>query len=202
MTSEKIPEKIERLSKSIPGDWERLVYQRYKNRCANCGNPERIRVVMVVPPEAGGQPIDSNGVLLCRSCEMATDAVKKGKTASDQRLVNFWVSRKFFDTLHSNLTGYRADRSGFRSMGALIRYMIAKYVEDESRFDDLSLFQDEGADAKINVWVGKDQYGVFKALLDKRGMTVTDAIKGLILAYFSEAEPLIVNDEVSGVLKE
>lgn len=188
-------EKIERLTSSAPADWERLVWQRYQGKCANCGGPDRLRVILVVPPEAGGQLIDSNGVLLCRSCEMATDAVKKGKTVSDQRLVNFWVSRRLFDDIHKSINAYKAGGHGFRSMGALVRYLISKYVEDESRFDDLPLFQDKGADVKVNVWVEKDRYNTFKALLDKRGMTVTDAIKNLIRAYEEGIEPLITRKE-------
>jgi hypothetical protein len=190
-------EKIERLSKKDASDWERLVWQRYQNRCGNCGSRERLRVVMVVPPEAGGQLIDSNGVLLCRSCEMAADAVKKGKTQSDQRLVNFWVSRRLYEHIHKNIASYKSGAHGFRSMGALVRYLISKYVEDEKRFDDLALYQDDGTDVKVNVWVEKDQYNTFKVLLDKRGMTVTDAIKSLIRMYEEGTEPLIAVKESS-----
>lgn len=190
-------EKIERLTNSAPSDWERLVWQRYRSQCANCGGPDRLRVILVVPVAAGGQLIDSNGVLLCRSCEMATDAVKKGKTSSDQRLVNFWVSRRLFDDIHKGINAYKAGGHGFRSMGALVRYLISKYVEDESRFDDLGLYQDESsADVKVNVWVEKDRYSTFKALLDKRGMTITDAIKSLIRMYEEGTEPVIARKEL------
>ncbi len=202
MLMAKTPEKIERTSKEIPGDWQRLVYQRYKNQCANCGTKDRIRVVMVVPLEAGGQEIDSNGVLLCRSCEMAADTVKKGKTPSDQRLVNFWVSRRLFDDIHKGIKNYKAGSPGFRSIGALVRYLITKYVEDESRFDDLALYQDEGTDVKVNVWVEKDRYENFKALLDKRGMTITSAVKSLIRMYEEGSEPLIRSPAIPSVPQE
>jgi hypothetical protein len=179
------------MSEVGPLPWERLVWQRYRNSCANCGGKERLRAVLVVPLEAGGQEIDSNGVLLCRSCEMASDAVKKGKTVSDQRLVNFWVSRRLFDSLHDSLKSHNGV-PGFRSMGALIRYLIVKYVEDETRFDDLALYQDQVEDStgvKINIWVGKSDYEAFKAILARGRMTITDAIKSLILAHLMmEAE--------------
>jgi hypothetical protein len=165
--------------------WERAVWQRYRNKCANCGNPEHLRVRLVVPPEAGGQMVESNGVLLCRSCEMASEAAVCGTTGSEQRLVNFWVSRRLFDRIQLGLKTYNA----FNSMGALVRYLIAKYIEDENRFEDLNLYQDDGADVKLNVWVERDAYNVFKVLLDKRGMTVTDALKSLIVLYESDIEP-------------
>lgn len=118
---------------------------------------------------------------------MASDAVTNRSTGDDQRLVNFWVSRALFDRIKSGLETYR----GFNSMGSLVRYLMAKYVEDDTRFDDLDLYQDEGADVKVNVWVDRDRYNTFKVLLDKRGLTVTDAIKSLIRMYEEGSEPLI-----------
>lgn len=168
-------------------DWDKSVRIRYRNKCANCGNDDRLRARMIIPEEAGGKLLDSNSVLLCRSCEMASDAVKTAAKAADQRLVNFWVSRGLFDRIQEGLRTYDA----FNSMGSLVRYLISKYVEDDSRFDDLDLYQDEGADTKINVWVERDRYDTFKTLVDKHGLTVTDAIKSLIVAYECSAEPLI-----------
>lgn len=177
-------EKLERPASSTETDWEKRIYQRYRNRCANCGNTERLRVKMVVPLEAGGHMSDSNGVLLCRSCEMAADAVKGRSKAGDQRLVNFWVSRRLFERIQEGLKTYKA----FNSMGTLVRYLICKYIEDEARFDDLELYQDEGADTKLNVWVDRKHYDTFKVLLDKRGVTVTDTLKSLIRMYEEQSE--------------
>jgi hypothetical protein len=182
MTAEKIERPVS--VSSVTSDWEKKIWQRYRNRCANCGQEERLRVKMIVPLEAGGQMSESNGVLLCRSCEMAAEASKKDSKANDQRLVNFWVSRRLFDRIQEGLQTYKA----FNSMGSLVRYLISKYIEDESRFDDLELYQDEGADSKLNVWVERDRYDTFKVLLDKRGMTVTDAIKSLIRMYEEQSE--------------
>jgi hypothetical protein len=182
MTAEKIERPVS--ASSVTSDWEKKIWQRYRSRCANCGQEERLRVKMIVPLEAGGQMSESNGVLLCRSCEMAAEASKKDSKANDQRLVNFWVSRRLFDRIQEGLQTYKA----FNSMGSLVRYLISKYIEDESRFDDLELYQDEGADSKLNVWVERDRYDTFKVLLDQRGMTVTDAIKSLIRMYEEQSE--------------
>ena len=130
---------------------------------------------------------------------MASDSVKKGKVASDQRLVNFWVSRRLFDALHNSIKNHKDGVPGFRSMGALVRYLIFKYVEDEKRFDDLALYQDEGSDVKVNIWVGKALYSTFKGMLDARGMTVTDAVKSLIRMFEEGSEPLIMRPEPSVV---
>lgn len=118
---------------------------------------------------------------------MAAESLGRGGTDSEQRLVNFWVSRRLFDRLQYGLQMYNA----FNSMGSLVRYLIAKYNEDEARFDDLELYQDEGADVKVNVWVERDRYNTFKVLLDKRGSTVTDTIKSLIAMYEQNSEILL-----------
>ncbi len=165
--------------------WERRVTELHRNRCSNCGGDDHLRAKLVVPREAGGQLVESNGVLLCRSCDMAAESVSK--SSGEQRLVNFWVSRGLFDRLQYGLDTVQ----GFPSMGALVRYLITKYVADPSRFDDLELYQDGGSDVKVNVWVERDRYNTFKALLDKRGVTVTDALKGLIVMYGEKAEPLV-----------
>jgi hypothetical protein len=68
---------------------------------------------------------------------------------------------------------------------------MSKYAQDEDRFDDLELYADVGTDVKINVWVEADCYGIFKASLDRRGMSVTDGIKALVLMYEQSAEPLV-----------
>lgn len=185
----KVEDGIEILSGELSDvqSWEKAVWQTHRSRCSNCGAGERLRVKAIVPIEAGGQLVPSNGALLCRSCEMASDSYSKSSKGENQRLVNFWVSRPLFERLKTGLERH----NGFTSMGSLVRYLMAKYVEDESRFDDLELYQDEGADVKVNVWVDRDRYNTFKALLDKRGMTVTDAIKSLIRAYEEGAEPLI-----------
>lgn len=168
--------------------WEKAILEHFRSRCANCGSNERLRVKTVVPVEAGGKLVTSNGVCLCRSCEMASDAYLKSSKNENQRLVNFWVSRSLFDRLKVNLDNHK----GFNSMGSLVRYLMAKYVEDENRFDDLELFQDEGADTKLNVWVEKDRYATFKNLLDKRGVTITDTIKSLIVMYLELGSETLV----------
>lgn len=169
-------------------EWEKFIWDRNRGRCSNCGSEDRLRVKMVVPIEAGGKLVESNGVLLCRTCEMAAEAANAaGGAGSVRRPVNFWVSRSLYDRIQEGIK----TRNGFSSMGSLIRYLMTKYVLDEHRFDDLESYQDSGADVKINVWVPMDGYSTFKQLIDKRGMTVTDGIKALVRMYESEAEPLV-----------
>jgi hypothetical protein len=182
-------DKVEKLSRPASAarsewDWERLVWQRYRNQCANCGSKERLAVRMVVPPEAGGQKADYNGILLCRSCEMAADAVKKGKKDTDQRLVNFWMSRALYERINTGID----TRLGFSSMGSLIRYMVERYVLDPDRFEDLELYQDADNEVKVHIWIDKELYFKFKAQIDQRNMTVTDAIKALVICFEVTAE--------------
>lgn len=171
--------------------WEHLIRTKCRNKCANCGSTDRLRVRMIVPKEAGGQLEPHNGALLCRACEMAMDSVGRTTKERARRPINFWVSRR----LHNRLKNGVRTRNGFTSMGSLVRYLVGSYVTDEGRFDDLEQYQEEGADVKINVWVEADSYGEFKELLVNRGMTVTDAVKALIRMYEAEAEPLVLKKD-------
>lgn len=160
--------------------WEQRVREAAKDRCSNCGGNDRTRVGMIVPSGAGGQTVTSNGVLLCRPCELASESLGTGKRREQsRRLLNFWVSRSFYDRIQHSIEG----QNGFHSVSALVRYLMSKYIVDEARFDDLERHQDSGADVKINVWVDVDAYTTFRQLVDARGLTVTDAVKSLILVY-------------------
>jgi hypothetical protein len=182
--------------------WEQLVLEQHRFKCENCGNKDRLRVKMIVPEEAGGKKafVDdpatnrktaANGTVLCRVCDMATDIVSRQsdeparhRTPDDQhRPVNFWVSRPLFDKVKAF--------NGFTSTSSLVRYLIGKYVSDEKRFDDLEMYQDDGTDVKINVWVDPASYEQFKGMVNARGLTVTDALKSLLRMYGAEAEPLM-----------
>lgn len=169
------------------GAWEKKVWELHRDCCSNCGGTDRLRARMVVPESAGGLLVESNGVLLCRPCEMASDTISQRSSDSNRRLINFWISRSLYDKLQVA----RKSKVGFASMGSLIRYLMSKYVADEPRFDDLGQYQDSGSDVKVNVHVDRDIYLVFRRLVGIRGITVTDAVKSLILMYESEAEPFV-----------
>jgi hypothetical protein len=157
--------------------WEDLIWTRNRNKCSNCGGTDRLRVKMIVPVEAGGKLVESNGVLLCRPCELAADAVSSPKSGEDRRPINFWVSQPLYKAL--------SEADGFSSMSSLVRFLMSRYVADEGRFDDLEQYQDEsgGDSVKVNVWVENDCYGTFKELVTRRGLTVTDAIKALVKMF-------------------
>jgi hypothetical protein len=174
-------------------DWEKVVLETHRNKCANCGSDSHVRAKMIVPLETGGTLSLSNGTVLCRACDMATDTRHKEKKGENRRPIDFWISRK----LHSNVTHTIETRNGFNGMGQLVRFVMSKYVVQTDRFEDLEMFQDEGTDVKINVWVPEDTYGTFKALVNERGMTVTDAVKALLLMYQAEAAPALQRTERS-----
>jgi hypothetical protein len=139
----------------------------------------------VIPLEAGGQYVVSNGIVLCRTCEIVAGVVGAGKPLK-RRPIDFHMSRRAYDTLQQ----YVGEGFGlFSSANALIRYMVSKFVRDPSQFDDLGQYQDVGAaEVKFNVWINEDIYRTFKAILDERRYTVTDALKGLIFMYDSIRE--------------
>jgi hypothetical protein len=78
---------------------------------------------------------------------------------------------------------YWKDEGKIASMGSLVRYLLTQYVEEQSRYDDLAQYQDEGADVRLNVWVDSDLYAKFKKMTDDVGLTVTSAIKSLFCLY-------------------
>lgn len=164
-------------------EWTKAVLVACRSQCVNCGSTDRLKVLMLVPEEAGGKLVDSNGTVLCRACEMARDAAERALDGSKRRLINFWVSRH----LHERIDTAIKTRNGFVSMGHLVRYMMSKYVTDPERFDDLERYQDfRKSEVKVNVWVDSDQYGVFKRMVQDAKMTVTDAVKSLIQVYDEE----------------
>jgi len=179
-SNSKAPICIERSAESA---WKQAVRIKCRSRCSNCGSTDKLRVRMIVPEEAGGKMIESNGVVLCRVCEMAAGSIPSGSRGYDRRLISFWVSRN----LHSRILEAVSAKNGFRSMGSLIRYLMSQYISDEQRFDDLEQYQDSGSEVKLNVWVDRDRYEDFRSMLQNRGVTVTDGLKSLFRMYDLEA---------------
>jgi|WetSurMetagenome_2_1015567.scaffolds.fasta_scaffold19125_3 hypothetical protein len=170
--------------------WATQVFEACRGRCSNCGSDDRLRVEMIVPETAGGRKLVSNGTLLCRTCTLAREiGERRPYPASGEhtRPINFFVSRG----LHNKLGNGLATDNGFRSVSSLVRFLMTRFVGDPDRFDDLEMFQDPGSDVKINVWVDRDIYDRFKAIADRMGMTVTDALKGLIKLYEVQTESVM-----------
>ena len=168
----------------IKSQWIADVFERFHNKCSNCGAEYSLHAQMIVPPEAGGKYVVENGVLICRVCEMASSAALHAKTkGKERRPINVWISR----ILHGKLQTALGERNGFSSMGSLIRTLMRMVVEDQQRFSDLANYQDRGSDVKINVWVDTEVYEGFKKIVGDQSLTVTDAIKGLIMMYEGEA---------------
>jgi hypothetical protein len=184
-TQETIVEFVEATPPDPQAAWECHVWDEHQGKCSNCGSSDRLKARMVVPQEAGGQLVPSNGVLLCRTCEIAADSSRE--TPGDtRRPINFWVSRPLFDYLQDT-----APKSSFGSMASLVRYLMTKYVEDEGRFDDLDNYQDApGSDVKINVWIERDMYETFKDKVRNRGSSVTASLASLIKLYEAEGVAL------------
>lgn len=155
-----------------------------RHRCGNCGSEHKVRVKLIIPEDAGGRRISTNAIVVCRACEMAADtAAPLAGTQGKRRIINFWTSRQ----LHERMNNGMATSRGLRSLSQLIRYLMASYVADVERFDDLGQYQDtDEIDVKVNVWVPIEQYEVFKTLVDARGLSVTDAVKSLIRMFDAE----------------
>lgn len=180
----------ERIGSTQGSDWASSVCARAGGRCEGCGNEAQLRAVLIVPLEAGGNLADTNTVVLCRTCELASEMAHRDRTPAsgpNTRPINIWVSRG----LHARLQNGLSTRYGFRSVASLVRYLMTKYVMDSHRFEDVAQYQESGSDVKINVWVPRDTYDRFKTLVDKNGLTVTDALKGLIRMYEMEIDRVV-----------
>lgn len=166
--------------------WSQTVYDAAHGKCANCGSEHKTKPRLIVPEEAGGKLLLANSVLLCRACEMASSVVPRKIGEAGRRLVNIWVSDRLYKRLSE-----RRDVGHTSSMGALVRYLMGRYVDDVSRFDDLASYQDAGSDVRLNIWVDSDLYATFKTLVDAQGLTVTSALKALFCMFEAEASPLV-----------
>lgn len=168
------------------------VWERCQNRCSNCGFPDsaKLKLVFVVPERAGGLFIASNLTLLCRACEMATEALDRNppvsRDSAGSRLVNFYMSRQLYDRIDRGILVHQ----GFDSKGALFRYLMVKFNENPDRFRDMDMWQDSGDNKiKISIWCDHAIYEVFKEKVFALQKTVTDALISLVMLYEAEAEP-------------
>jgi hypothetical protein len=185
------PESGETELEVVVGDarraWEKAVLEAGHDLCGNCGSDDRVRVRMVVPEDAGGKFVLGNGIALCRACDLTMDLTTRyTEPVQRKRPVNFWVSSALYKRLHAG-----SEKTSFRSMAGLIRFLMTKYVTDHTRFDDLSNYQDTGTDVKVNVWVEDGIYARFKELADRNGLTVTSALKGLLGMFEMEAAVIL-----------
>jgi len=85
------------------------------------------------------------------------------------------------DKLHRTVNKYVHNGSKFGSVSALMRSMISSYIAQPELFEDLQSWQDAGSDVKVNGWVDGLQYQVFKGMCRTKGISYTDALKGLLL---------------------
>ena len=123
---------------TVPPDWQQDVWSRCKNKCSGCGSTAKLTLKLIVPEEAGGQKAPANAYIICRACEISTDANRPKMQHSNNRPINFWVSRRLFERMNNGL----CSDTGFKSKSSLIRYLMNKYIQAENQFDDLEQYQD------------------------------------------------------------
>jgi hypothetical protein len=162
----------------VMAEWKKGVLQKDGNKCVNCSSARKVVACFVVPPEAGGRVILSNGVSLCRECRIAADWARVLPQRIDNKTpINFLISKE----LHETIENYVHNGSRFGSVSALVRHMIASFITEPDLYDDMSLWQDDGSAVKINGWVDGVCYDTFKRLCRDRGISYTDALKSLLM---------------------
>jgi hypothetical protein len=161
-------------------EWKVNVLTRDQERCVNCGLSDRVAAVFIVPREAGGKLLTSNGATICRNCRIASEGIRMNPVKIEQKTpINFFISEK----LHSSLNEFvKANTPNVGSVSGLIRRMMNSFITDYDLYPDIAQWQDQdGADVKINCWVNGASYTVFKMLCQELNLSYTDALKGLLL---------------------
>ena len=159
--------------------FDAAVREKHAGACVNCFSKDKVSVRMVVPESAGGVLSLSNGVTLCLRCDMARESIPSTSIRTDSFVVSIWMSNNLRNTVEPLLN----TKKTFRSWSALSRYLISKYVLEEDVFWDLDGFRDLSSETKVTIRVEKSNYDIFAAKLKKRGITVTDGLKGLYMMY-------------------
>jgi hypothetical protein len=67
--------------------------------------------------------------------------------------------------------------------------MISSYITQPELYEDLQSWQDTGSDVKVNGWVDGLQYQIFKGMCKNKGISYTDALKGLLLVAIDGYQP-------------
>ena len=167
-------------------EWKEKILERDGSKCVNCEKKTRIAVCFIVPPEAGGHLRTANGVVICRDCRISSESARVLPARIENKApINFFVSRN----LHTHVDGFVHDGSKFGSVSALVRKMIHSFITEQDLYEDLAQWQDRGSEVRINGWVDGSQYEAFKAICSERGMSYTDALKGLLLVAIEGYEP-------------
>lgn len=159
-------------------DWKAAVLQRDGGSCVSCGATNRVAACFVVPVEVGGTLRVSNGATVCRECRILAESSRVLPQRIDNKTpINFLISNQ----LHASVTEYVHGGSSFGSVSALMRSMISSFITQPELYEDIQVWQDFGSSVKVNGWVDGSQYALFKALCRGKGISYTDALKGLLL---------------------
>lgn len=182
---------IDQKTSSEPGTsnllaWKAEVLERDQNSCVNCGGLDKVAACFVIPVEVGGNLRVSNGVTVCRECRIAAESSRVLPQRIDNKTpINFLISKG----LHGIVTMYVKNGSKFGSVSALMRSMISSYITQPELYEDLQSWQDQGSAVKVNGWVDGMQYQIFKGMCKNKGISYTDALKGLLLVAIDGYEP-------------
>lgn len=158
--------------------WKKQVLERDASTCINCGQTHKVAACFIIPPEAGGRLVVSNGATICRDCRISAEGARVLPVRIEQKTpINFFISKN----LHSNIENALEKTEKFGSLSSLVRRMISSFITEPELYEDLSLWQDDGSDVKINGWVDGNQYEVFKRMCQEKNISYTDAMKALLL---------------------
>jgi len=139
---------------------------RYGGRCANCGGLDRLAPRWAIDPEDGGHRVESNTVLLCRSCALGAVASAR---LPENTPASLWVSVPLHDWVLS--------QGGSTFLRRLVEYLADA---PESDLDDLAMYQDPDSPAtRLHFRLDSALYHRALDRVRRSGFTFTDALTHL-----------------------
>ena len=155
--------------------WVTQVYNRFNNKCGNCGSTERLSVRLIVPIEDGGQQVATNGVVLCRACDLAAGRKPKPGASSFSYPFNFYLSAELHAFLAEHPRVVSAGKASF------LRDTIEVFLDEPERFRDILQYQDDKADCKVNFHLPSEQFEKFRLCTKQYGSNPTEMLRALLL---------------------
>lgn len=122
-------------------------------------------------------------MLLCRSCEYALKMTRK-KPQDFSRAVGIHISRD----LHKRLTEHPTLAAKKMSMSSLVQMLIDSYLDNIDNYSDLEMYQDSGADVRVNLWISDNTFHRLKRVVRDLKGTVTGTVKSLVMMYVTMNE--------------
>lgn len=153
--------------------WSRLVKERFRYACSQCGSDEDVQAVHVIPPSLGGKNTLENGITLCLQCRtkrILVDGILR---------FNFAIS----ESLYKSLLAY-CEKSG-RSSRDVVKQLVADFAFDPDAKIDGRYQDGDMVTHRLSVPVRQRVFSEFSGKCSKSGMSPAEVVNSLLYRYLS-----------------